>query len=320
MVATDATVRLNDVRQYNGPFDICGSQRRGAAVGDVANADHSAGRAGLPASLRPLAVALDRACTVEEAADALVHLGLPALNACVGVLALLNEDAQEYFCPRISGYPQEVAEAWRRFPADAPVPIVAAVRQGQPILLESLERRKAFYPSSIQLPAQVGRALAAIPLKRGELVGALGLTFPDDRAFSDDEREILLLVAALCEETLARVRRFGIGCGVLLVDDEPGVLGMLDFALRMHAFTVYSAKDGEAGVRAFRRHQATVDVILLDVQMPRMDGPQTLTAIRQIDPEVPCVFMSGNAGHYTGENLAGAWRRPRAAEAIFEPG
>ncbi len=56
------------------------------------NDDHE-----IPNSLQPLAAALTKAGTVEGVADALVREGLPALNACVAVLALLNDEGTEFF-------------------------------------------------------------------------------------------------------------------------------------------------------------------------------------------------------------------------------
>jgi two-component system OmpR family response regulator len=257
----------------------------------------------LPACLRALADALARAGTVEQVAEAVVGCGAPALGACVVVLALLSEDGTEFYCPRVAGYPEDVADAWRRFPASAALPIPLAVREDRLVLLETLPKRLAFYPLELRLPDPVGRALAAVPMRRGAVVGGLGFTFPDDRAFEADERAALLATAGLCAEALDRVRRDGVGLEVLVVDDEPTVLTMLDFALKYHGFTVRRADGGEAAVRAYERHRATVDLVLLDVQMPGMDGPQTLAALQAIHPGVRSVFMSGSTGKYTGEQL-----------------
>ncbi len=272
--------------------DVIGVGRPGEEGGEV------------PEPLRLLANALGRADTVEQVSEALVNHGLPALGGCVAVLALLNEDGSQFYCPRIVGYPQEVADAWRRFSADAPVPIAVAVRQGGPVLLETLERRVAFYPPGYPLPEpRVGRALAAVPMRWGEIVGGLGFTFPDDRAFDAGEQAALLAVAGLCAMALGRVRRGGLGLEVLVVEDESAVLAMLDFALKCHGFAVRRATGGEAAVRFYQRHRGTVDVVLLDVQMPGMDGLQTLSALCEIDPGVRCVFMTGHAGRYTTEEL-----------------
>jgi CheY-like chemotaxis protein len=47
--------------------------------------------------------------------------------------------------------------------------------------------------------------------------------------------------------------------------------------------------------------------------MPGMDGPQTLAALRGIDPSVRAVFVTGHAGDYTREDLLGL-----GAEAVFD--
>src|SRR5438105_3921164 len=91
--------------------------------------------------------------------------------------------------------------------------------------------------------------------------------------------------------------RTGNACEVLVVDDELGVLTMLGFALRHHGFAVRQA--GEEVVQLYQRHRGTVDVVLLDEQMPGMDGPQTFAALRNLNPEVRVVFMSGNTGDYS---------------------
>jgi CheY-like chemotaxis protein len=172
------------------------------------------------------------------------------------------------------------------------------------VLLGTLEQRAAYYPPGLALPAnRVGRALAAVPMRRGNVVGGLGFAFPDDRAFGEDERAALLAAAELCAEALGRVRRVGLGLEVLVADDEPEVLAMLEFALKQHGFAVRRAGGGETAVRLYERHRGTIHVVLLDVQMPGTDGPRTLTALQSIDPGVRCVFMSGNTGTYSADQL-----------------
>ena len=90
---------------------------------------------------------------------------------------------------------------------------------------------------------------------------------------------------------------------ILVVEDDPGVALMLERALRYFGFFPRVVNRGRTALEAYRRHQATVDLVVLDVQMPDLDGPQTLAAIRQINPQVQAVFMSGNIGKYTTEEL-----------------
>src|SRR5437868_2708842 len=75
--------------------------------------------------------------------------------------------------------------------------------------------------------------------------------------------------------------------------------------MRSHGFAVWLAADGPEAVELYRRHRDTIDVVLLDVQMPGLDGPATLTALREFDPGVLCCFMTGGPGRYTEEMLVG---------------
>jgi CheY-like chemotaxis protein len=90
---------------------------------------------------------------------------------------------------------------------------------------------------------------------------------------------------------------------VLVAEDEPAVLRMLEVALQHYGFAVLAARGGRQAVELYQKHIWEVDILLLDVQMPGLDGPGALAAIRGLAPSVPCVFMSGNTGRYTAEQL-----------------
>ena len=91
--------------------------------------------------------------------------------------------------------------------------------------------------------------------------------------------------------------------GVLVVDNSAAVRDLLDDALRQFGFAVWLAEDGAAAVEAFRRHEEDIHAILMDVRMPGLNGPQALAAIRLFCPRVPCCFMTGDLGGYSGEDL-----------------
>jgi DNA-binding NtrC family response regulator len=93
------------------------------------------------------------------------------------------------------------------------------------------------------------------------------------------------------------------GCGVLVVDDDDGVRGLLDVGLRHVGFKVWLAADGREAVGLYRTHREDIVVVLLDVRMPDPDGPQTLGALRSVNPRVRCCFMSGDLGGYTEDGL-----------------
>jgi CheY-like chemotaxis protein len=90
---------------------------------------------------------------------------------------------------------------------------------------------------------------------------------------------------------------------VLVVDDEPLILQMLGLALPCHGLAVRQAGGGQQAVDLYRQHRGSIRVVLLDVKMPGLDGPQTLAALREIDPGVRCVFMTGYAADSLAEEL-----------------
>lgn len=73
--------------------------------------------------------------------------------------------------------------------------------------------------------------------------------------------------------------------------------------MRAQGFAVWLAADALTAVELYRGHHDAIDVVLLDVRMPNRDGPETLAALRELDPYVRFCFMSGDMGKYTEENL-----------------
>jgi CheY-like chemotaxis protein len=96
---------------------------------------------------------------------------------------------------------------------------------------------------------------------------------------------------------------FGAGPGVLLAEDEPVVRDLLRQLLLAKGFAVWQASDGREALDVYGRHRDDIRAVLLDVHMPRLDGPQTLRALRQLDPDVRCCFITGTAGGEEEEQL-----------------
>jgi PAS domain S-box-containing protein len=89
---------------------------------------------------------------------------------------------------------------------------------------------------------------------------------------------------------------------VLLVEDEEILREMADTMLTRLGYQVLPAKDGVEAVEIFTKHANEIDVVLSDLSMPRMNGWETLTALRQIRPDIPVVLASG---HDQSKVLAG---------------
>jgi CheY-like chemotaxis protein len=255
--------------------------------------------------LRALAAVLARATSDHEITAAVGTHALAVMGASNGILAMLNDEGREFHCLYIAGNPLEVAAACCHFPANAPVPIADAVRTGRPVLLENLEQRLTQYPLGPEPTDQrIAGAAAAIPLRQERIIGALGFTFPEDRRFDEEERAALAAVGRLVAAALGRIHGEPRRAIVLVVDDEPAVRKMLSVALTHYGFGVREAGDGREALTVYREDPVGIDLVLLDVQMPGwLDGPGTLLRLLQVDAEARVIFMSGNTGKYSAEQL-----------------
>jgi DNA-binding NarL/FixJ family response regulator len=80
-------------------------------------------------------------------------------------------------------------------------------------------------------------------------------------------------------------------CDILLVDDSPEVLGLLDRELSAAGYCVHAEASGAAALAHLARHLP--EAIVLDVLMPELDGFETCRRIRAVSAEVPVLFMTG---------------------------
>ena len=80
---------------------------------------------------------------------------------------------------------------------------------------------------------------------------------------------------------------------VLLVDDEESYVETLKKRLTRRGLTVFAAGGGEAALEILAANP--VDVVLLDVKMPGMDGMEALSRIKQAHPDVEVIMLTGHA-------------------------
>lgn len=80
---------------------------------------------------------------------------------------------------------------------------------------------------------------------------------------------------------------------ILVVDDEEVVRWGLVETLESLGYQTLEAGDGEEGVQRYREHRDTVDLVLMDMIMPKRDGRQALQAIREINPQARVMLISG---------------------------
>ena len=83
---------------------------------------------------------------------------------------------------------------------------------------------------------------------------------------------------------------------VLIADDEAVICNCLAALLRERRCTVYTAADGQEAVEVYRAHRGEIDVLFLDVHLPRLDGLAALEAVRAINPGARCCLMTTREG------------------------
>lgn len=91
-------------------------------------------------------------------------------------------------------------------------------------------------------------------------------------------------------------------CGkILLVDDEAHIRVFVSLILKsMGKPTIVEAANGEEAVASYKAARA--DVVLLDVNMPHLDGIQTLRKLKEIDPNCVVIMLTSLANRETVEN------------------
>lgn len=79
---------------------------------------------------------------------------------------------------------------------------------------------------------------------------------------------------------------------ILLVEDEPAVKGLFSQALRKEGYTVHEARNGVEALEV-EKDITRLDVLVTDVVMPYMKGPELARQLRAKQPDLKVVFVSG---------------------------
>ena len=77
---------------------------------------------------------------------------------------------------------------------------------------------------------------------------------------------------------------------ILVVEDEEGILSLLDETLRIAGFDPITANSGAQALTLARKE--SIDLVLLDINLPLLDGFQVLTKLRQIHPSMPVIMLT----------------------------
>ena len=86
---------------------------------------------------------------------------------------------------------------------------------------------------------------------------------------------------------------------IVVVDDEPDARELARIVLERGGHEVHTARHPDEALQVLAQH--SIDVVLTDLHMPRMDGQQLADTIAQLHPEVSCIVWSTVAGENGGD-------------------
>jgi CheY-like chemotaxis protein len=131
----------------------------------------------------------------------------------------------------------------------------------------------------------------------------------------------LPLQAATARETEKGSAKQGHGT-VLLVDDEEHVRTVCQQMLAALGYDVITAADGREALDIYRKRGGSIDLVLLDMTMPHLDGAETFRELRLLDPEARVVVASGFSEHEVTpqfeKGLAGFIHKPFTMKGLRE--
>jgi len=110
---------------------------------------------------------------------------------------------------------------------------------------------------------------------------------------------------------------------ILVVDDEDQVRQVLGDMLESAGHSVVRARDGQEAIDVVRREADSIDCVLLDLSMPRLDGEEVFHELRKIRGDLCVVLCSGHAeqeilDRFEGAGLAGIVQKPARMQVLLE--
>ena len=95
------------------------------------------------------------------------------------------------------------------------------------------------------------------------------------------------------EDSLNDKRRANQQITILVVDDDASLCHLTRLLLVQYGYTALHALNAEAALHLSSRHPGQIDLLLVDIAMPGMSGPQLAQALRVARPSIRLLFMSG---------------------------
>jgi two-component system cell cycle sensor histidine kinase/response regulator CckA len=109
---------------------------------------------------------------------------------------------------------------------------------------------------------------------------------------------------------------------LLVVDDEPDIREFIRDIFTEYGYTVFTAANGLEAVEIFKNQAGRIELVILDMVMPKMDGPETFRRLRKIDPTVKALLSSGysqdgQAQKLMQEGVVGFLQKPYQVDRLL---
>ncbi len=117
-----------------------------------------------------------------------------------------------------------------------------------------------------------------------------------DVAEEEEERE----EEGLLENTAVSSASKG---SVLVVDDEKDIRILLSVILEEEGFKVYPAANGEDALDLYRRLEGEIDLVVTDMVMPKMGGKELVKRLKELNPALPIIAISGYASAFSFDSI-----------------
>ena len=88
------------------------------------------------------------------------------------------------------------------------------------------------------------------------------------------------------------------------MDDETSIGELTKTILEAHGYRAVTASSGAQGVQLYAQYRQQVRAVLIDMIMPVMNGMATMQALRELDPRVPIIAMSGLSANNKSDEAA----------------
>jgi len=115
----------------------------------------------------------------------------------------------------------------------------------------------------------------------------------------------------------------GHGESILVVDDEAMIREITSSILESHGYKVLTANDGAEAIRVYTQNREKINVVLMDMMMPVMDGKACIRALHKVNPEIKIIAVSGLAekekpAKFSSTHVKAFLPKPYAAKRLLK--